>query len=275
MKNLPIGYIDSGYGGLSVVRQSLRQLPNESIIYFGDNARNPYGPRHLEEVKAFIWQMTDFLLDKGIKMLVIACNTGTAAALDEIRQGVDIPVIGVIHPGSRAAIKKTKNHRIGIIGTEGTIQSGLYESVLLKDTNQLQVTSLACPSFVQMVEDNLMDDDAIQAPIDQKLQIFKDRQVDTLILGCTHYPLLSERIQASVGQGVKLVDSGVETVNEITFLLDYFQLSKNAQDAQEHAPTQVYYTTGDVAPFKEVAQKWLASKNLDVRHVDLEEVNDR
>lgn len=148
----PIGIIDSGVGGLTVAKEVMRQLPNEQIFYLGDTARCPYGPRTSEEVKTFTWQMTRFLLEKNIKMLVIACNTATAVALDEIRRELPIPVIGVIYPGARTAIKVTKNRRIGVIGTEGTVRSRAYEKALKSINHQVTVKSLACPKFVPLVE---------------------------------------------------------------------------------------------------------------------------
>lgn len=271
MKELPIGFIDSGFGGLTVVKQSLKQLPNESIIYLGDSGRCPYGPRPLEEVKEYIWQLTEFLLEKGIKMLVIACNTGTAAALEELRERLDIPVVGVIHAGSRAAIKCTTNGHIGIIGTQGTIQSQFYEKVLLEKSNQLTVTSVACPMFVPLVEQHQMDDESTPNIIAEQLAIFKESQVDTLVLGCTHYPLLREHIQQYMGDSVELIDSGVETINEVSALLDYYDLSRTAKDAQEQLPTQAFYTTGEVDSFAKFVIDWLDIDNITISNCTIKE----
>ncbi|MDO4432931.1 MAG: glutamate racemase [Aerococcaceae bacterium] len=271
MKNLPIGFIDSGFGGLTVVKQSLRQLPNESVIFVGDSARCPYGPRPLEEVKAYIWQMTNFLLEKGIKMLVIACNTGTAAALEELRDKLEIPVVGVIHPGSRAAIKRTRNRQIGIIGTQGTIQSNMYEHVLLEKDSTLQVKSVACPAFVSLVEQRKMDaPDTFQIIVEQ-LADFDQSQIDTLVLGCTHYPLLSQHIQQVVGNHVELIDSGVETVNEVSTLLDYFNLSRTAKEAQQQPPKHRFYTTGAVDAFAKFVIEWLEIDAIEVKHCTIKE----
>lgn len=265
MKNLPIGFIDSGVGGLTVVRESLRQLPNESIIYLGDNARCPYGPRSLEEVKRYIWQLTNFLREKGIKMLVIACNTGTAAALNDIRATLAIPVVGVIHPGSRAAIKQTVNNRIGIIGTQGTINSELYEKVLTEKSEQLSVTSLACPEFVEIAESTSYSKTEIEQVVSKRISAFEDTGIDTLVLGCTHYPLLSDAIQAAIGDQVHLIDSGKETINEVSTLLDYFNLSRSADDAMASPATQVFYTTGDVEQFEQIAGQWLEEAKSNVK----------
>lgn len=265
MKNLPIGFIDSGVGGLTVVKQSLRQLPNESIIYLGDNARCPYGPRPLEEVKKYIWQLTNFLREKGIKMLVIACNTGTAAALDDIRATLAIPVVGVIHPGSRAAIKHTVNNRIGIIGTQGTINSELYELVLKEKVEHLSVTSVACPEFVEIAESTMFNDSDIQTIVEKRLKAFEQTDIDTLVLGCTHYPLLSETIQSTIGDKVHLIDSGKETINEVSTLLDYFNLSRSADDAINEPATQEYYTTGNSEQFSKIASQWLEQAKPNVK----------
>lgn len=269
MKTLPIGFIDSGFGGLTVVKQSLKQLPTESIIYLGDSARCPYGPRTLEEVRSFIWQMTDFLMEKGIKMLVIACNTGTAAALDEIRSSLSIPVIGVIHPGSRAAIKETHNHKIGVIGTEGTISSQLYEQVIIEKAGDLDVFSRPVPEFVDIVENNEIDTPKTLEIANQRLHPFIDENVDTLVLGCTHYPLLHHVIQEVMGPRVKLIDSGVETINEVSTLLDYFGLSRSQKEAQMDPPTIEIYTTGDPEHFAKVAKIWLQNPSLEVNKCEI------
>ena len=270
MKDLPIGFIDSGYGGLTVVKQSLKQLPNESIIYLGDNARCPYGPRSMEEVKDFIWQLTRFLLKKGIKMLVIACNTGTAAALEEIRQTLDIPVVGVIHPGSRAAIERTENNHIGVIGTQGTIASNLYERVMKDKADYLQVTSVACPSFVQLVENHQLNSPLAWQQVRESLSTFDQTGIDTLVMGCTHYPHLKPLIQAVMGQGVTLIDSGVETLNEVSMLLDYFGLSRSAKDAQIQPPSQHFYTTGDAKQFAQFVTAWLEQAEPSIGQCQIE-----
>lgn len=270
MKELPIGFIDSGFGGLTVVKQSLKQLPNESIIYLGDSARAPYGPRSLKEVRRYIWQLTNFLREKGIKMLVIACNTGTAAALEEIRAALAIPVIGVIHSGSRSAIKRTNNQRIGVIGTEGTIQSSLYEKVMLDKVNTLNIYSLACPQFVSIVEEQKAKEEETYNIINQHLEPLKAADVDTLVLGCTHYPHLSQHIQRAMGDNVVLIDSGSETINEVSTLLDYFNLSRSVEEARLDPATQTYYTTGNPDTFAKFARLWLEQPNLEVKKCSIQ-----
>lgn len=264
MKDLPIGFIDSGFGGLTVVKQSLKQLPNESIIYFGDQARNPYGPRPVDEVKQYIRQISHFLMAQGIKMLVIACNTATAAALEDIRAELPIPVVGVIHPGSRTAIKRTQNQIIGIIGTEGTIRSEMYERLLKEKDANIQVVSVPCPEFVPLVEKNELNTPHTWHQVRERLSQFDDTGIDTLVMGCTHYPLLRSIIQAIMGQEVYLVDSGVETINEVSTILDYFELSRTSKEALEKPATQRYYTTGDVQQFSDFVREWIEDPHPEV-----------
>lgn len=269
MKELPIGFIDSGFGGLTVVKQSLKQLPNESIIYLGDSARAPYGPRSLQEVKRYIWQMTNFLREKGIKMLVIACNTGTAAALEEIRATLAIPVVGVIHSGCRTAIKNTTGGHIGVIGTQGTINSNMYKEVMLEKADTLDITSIACPEFVELVEAQNIETDEAFDIINHRLEPLKQAKVDSLVLGCTHYPLLIDKIQQVMGPEVTLIDSGVETINEVSTLLDYFSLSRTAEEATLTPATQAIYTTGNASEFEIFAREWLKQPELKVQECDI------
>lgn len=269
MKELPIGFIDSGFGGLTVVKQSLKQLPNESIIYLGDSARAPYGPRSLQEVKRYIWQLTNFLREKGIKMLVIACNTGTAAALEEIRATLAIPVVGVIHSGCRTAIKNTTGGQVGVIGTQGTINSNMYEEVMLEKADSLNITSIACPEFVELVESQNIETDEAFDIINHRLEPLKEAKVDSLVLGCTHYPLLIDKIQKVMGPEVTLIDSGVETINEVSTLLDYFSLSRTAEEAALTPATQAIYTTGNASEFETFARQWLKQPELKVQECDI------
>ncbi|MGO1432894.1 MAG: glutamate racemase [Ruoffia tabacinasalis] len=269
MKELPIGFIDSGFGGLTVVKQSLKQLPNESIIYLGDSARAPYGPRSLQEVKRYIWQMTNYLREKGIKMLVIACNTGTAAALEEIRATLAIPVVGVIHSGCRTAIKNTTGGHVGVIGTQGTINSNMYEEVMLEKADTLNITSIACPEFVELVESQNIETDEALDIINHRLEPLKEAKVDSLVLGCTHYPLLIDKIQKVMGPEVTLIDSGVETINEVSTLLDYFSLSRTAEEAALTPATQAIYTTGNASEFETFVRQWLKQPELKVQECDI------
>ncbi|ONN40357.1 MULTISPECIES: glutamate racemase [Enterococcus] len=262
----PIGFIDSGVGGLTVVKEALKQLPNENILYVGDTARCPYGPRPAEQVIAYTWEMTNYLVEKGIKMLVIACNTATAVALEEIKATLSIPVIGVILPGTRAAVKQTKNHRVGVIGTIGTVKSAAYETSLLDKAPELKVTSLACPKFVSVVESKEYRSSVAKKIVAQTLAPLELKGIDTLILGCTHYPLLRPIIQNVMGDKVMLIDSGAETIGEVSMLLDYFEISNSPQNGRTLCQ---FYTTGSAKMFHEIAQDWLGLKELIVESIDL------
>ncbi|MEC3941077.1 glutamate racemase [Enterococcus mundtii] len=262
----PIGFIDSGVGGLTVVKEALKQLPNENILYVGDTARCPYGPRPAEQVIAYTWEMTNYLVEKGIKMLVIACNTATAVALEEIKATLSIPVIGVILPGTRAAVKQTKNHRVGVIGTIGTVKSAAYETALLDKAPELKVTSLACPKFVSVVESKEYRSSVAKKIVAQTLAPLEVKGIDTLILGCTHYPLLRPIIQNVMGDKVMLIDSGAETIGEVSMLVDYFEISNSPQNGRTLCQ---FYTTGSAKMFHEIAQDWLGLKELIVESIDL------
>ncbi|WP_127849516.1 glutamate racemase [Lacticaseibacillus hulanensis] len=265
MKEAPIGFIDSGVGGLTVVKEALRQLPHENVIFLGDQARLPYGPRPAEQVVQFTWQMTNFMRKKGIKMLVIACNTATAAALDTLKEHLDIPVVGVIVPGSRAAVKATGTGRIGVIATEGTVRSDAYAKALHRRNENLSVTSLAAPKFVPVVESNEYADPIAERVVSETLKPMVAANVDTLVMGCTHYPLLRPFIQETMGKNVKLIDSGAETVSEVSVLLDYFDMA----NPQTKTGTREFYTTGHPAMFKTIAADWLGLDNLTAQHVTI------
>lgn len=249
----PIGVIDSGVGGLTVARELLRQLPKEEIIYFGDTERCPYGSRPAEEVRAFTWEMTEFLLDRGIKMLVIACNTATAIVLEEIAERLDIPVVGVVHPGARAALKVTKNNHVAVIGTEGTITSCAYERALKSISNEVIVESLACPRFVPLVESGKLDGEETEETVRESLAPLQEFPIDTLILGCTHYPLLRDVIQKVMGPEVNIICSGAETAREVSTILYHSGLLYTGSRIPDHR----FYTSGIPAIFSIIAQEWL------------------
>ena len=267
MSKKAIGFIDSGVGGLTVVKQAMKQLPNESIYYLGDSARCPYGPRPKEEVIQYTWEMTQFLLKKDIKMLVIACNTATAAALDIIRERVEIPVVGVINPGSRAAIKHSKNERIAVIGTKGTINSDVYKQTIKDKDKDISVISMSCPKFVPLVESNQYNGSIAKKVVAETLKPLLKESIDTLILGCTHYPLLTPLIQNVMGPCVTLIDSGAETVSEVSTLLDYFRLAESSHNKE--ASEYRFYTTGSPKLFSDIAENWLGQRNFTIEKVDL------
>ncbi|WP_163653624.1 glutamate racemase [Listeria sp. PSOL-1] len=260
-----IGFIDSGVGGLTVVKEVLKQLPHEQIYYLGDTARCPYGPRDIEEVKEFTWQMTNFLVEQGVKMIVIACNTATAAALKDIRANLNIPIIGVIQPGSRAALKETRNNHIGVIGTVGTVQSLAYPNALRGLNQYVEVDSLACPKFVPIVESFEYKSPIAKKIVAESLLPLKSTKIDTLILGCTHYPLLKPIIENVMGDDVTVINSGEETASEVSALLDYHDLLEKQVGKINHR----FFTTGSVDIFKDIASDWLDFKDMVVEHIHL------
>lgn len=268
----PIGVIDSGVGGLTVAKEIMRQLPKEEIIYLGDTARCPYGPRPAEEVKRFTWELTNYLLENHhIKMLVIACNTATAIALQEIQDKVDIPVIGVIFPGARTAVKVTKNDHIGVIGTFNTIQSSAYETALKTLNNHLTVESLACPKFVPLVESGDYEGEHAKEIVRDTLSAFKDSEIDTLILGCTHYPILQPQIEEFMGQAVKIICSGDETAREVSTILSFNKTLNLSSGKKQH----LFLTTGSKQLFEKIASKWFEQPVQNVKSISLESVNNQ
>lgn len=250
-----IGIIDSGIGGLTVVKEVMRQLPRERVIYFGDTARCPYGPRPAEEVRRFTFEMIEYLLQFQMKALVIACNTATAIAMAEVTEQSAIPVIGVIEPGARTAIKETRTHRIGVIGTVGTINSGAYEKALKRLNPYAEVFSLACPNLVPLVESGDFYSDRARSIVKESLAPMKDKQIDTLILGCTHYPLISQLIQEEMGDGVNLISSAEETARELSAVLSYRGML--TQNGTFQPPEHQFFTSGDPVLFQKMAEDWL------------------
>lgn len=245
--------MDSGVGGLTVVKEVMRQLPQEKIVYFGDTARTPYGPRSPEQVREFTKQIVHFLSGFNPKMIVIACNTATAAALNMIRSQVSIPVVGVIYPGARAAIKKTKSGIVGVIGTEGTIKSGAYEQALQRITPDIRVFSQACPLLVPLVENAKMDSPEAWTVVEQSLGPLVNAPIDCLILGCTHYPFLERPISDIIGSSVQLINSAEETAREMSAILEEKgQLAKSA-----FIPNHEFFCSGDTKLFRAIARKWL------------------
>ncbi|HLR62632.1 MAG TPA: glutamate racemase [Lentibacillus sp.] len=249
--NQAIGVIDSGVGGLTVVHELMRQLPKESLIYLGDTLRCPYGPRSEGEIKTFTWELADFLLEKNIKLLVVACNTATAFTLEELKKHLSIPVIGVIKPGARAAVKFTKNSHIGVIGTEGTIRSNAYPRALKSISAYLRVNSLACPLFVPMVEQGVLSGTEAEQMVGETLLPMKEQNhIDTLILGCTHYPLIKDTIQKVIGSQVTVISSSEETAREVSTILEFYGQLYNGTISPAHR----FYTTGEMGVFAKITE---------------------
>jgi glutamate racemase len=248
-----IAILDSGVGGLTVVKEVMRQLPLENIIYFGDTARAPYGPRPADEVLRFTRQIVEYLIQFQPKMIVIACNTATAVALEHIRAVVPVPVVGVIHPGARAAIKTTRTGKVGVIGTQGTIQSGAYEQALKEISPGIHVWSQACPLFVPLVEKGMFCGREARETVEHSLAAIRDVPMDCLILGCTHYPFLADVISDVMGPHVTLISSADETAREISTILEH----KGMLATGERMPYHRFLCSGDSEMFKRIAEEWL------------------
>lgn len=263
-----IGMMDSGVGGLTVAKEIMRQMPHEPLIYFGDTARCPYGPRTPEEIRRFSWEVIHFLQEFPLKMLVIACNTVTATMLEEVRQALPIPVIGVISPGVRAALQQTKTGRIGVIGTQGTIRSRAYEQQLLMQNPGLHVVSLACPSFVPLVEQGKYRAPEAETIVKESLLPLLAERLDTLILGCTHYPLLAPVIQRVMGDGVALISSASETAKEV---YDYLHRHHMLHFRAASGATRRIYVSGDPEQFRRIACDWFG-REFQVTGIQLPQV---
>ncbi len=227
----PIGVFDSGLGGLTVMREIMRTLPEENIIYFGDTARVPYGSKSRDTIIHYVEQILHFMQEKEVKAIVVACGTASAYALEAVRHKVKVPILGVVRPGVRAASAATKNGRIGVIGTEASVKSGLYESLLHGINPELSVVSRACPLFVPLVEEGLWHDEITTLAAKRYLSELKEKDVDTLIMGCTHYPLLAGTIREVMGEGVNLVNIGVETAQVLKRILNEQGITKKTTDA--------------------------------------------
>ncbi|MFZ4450590.1 glutamate racemase [Salibacterium aidingense] len=266
--NRPIGIIDSGVGGLTVAREIARQLPKEKMIYIGDTARCPYGPRPVEEVRQYTWEMINRLQQENIKMLVIACNTAAAVVLDEVKEELQIPVVGVVQPGAITALKMTKTDHVAVIGTEGTIASGAYLRALHTINENVKVETLACPPFVPLVEQGLCEGDEAESIVRQTLRPLASTSYDTLILGCTHYPLLFDVIQEVVGGEIHLISSGDETAREVSTILHYNEILNTENEFPDHT----FYTTGQAERFRIIANRWLDGRAADVQSIHLGEV---
>ncbi len=265
MSDAPIGIFDSGVGGLTVARAILDQLPNESTLYIGDTARGPYGPRPLAEVREFALETMDYLVEQGVKAIVIACNTASAAMLRDARERYSIPVVEVIQPAVRRAVAATRSGNVGVIGTRATIESKAYLDAFAA-APQLNITSIACPLFVEFVERGETSGAEITKVAREYLAPVMDAKVDTLVLGCTHYPLLTGVISYVMGEGVTLVSSAEETAKDL-----YRTLVENGLlRAQSSTPaTHRFLATGDAKAFETLARRFLGPEVTHVEHQEL------
>lgn len=230
-KSAPIGVFDSGVGGLTVVREIMRQIPNEKIIYFGDTARVPYGNKSQDTVTRFSEQIVRFLRTFRVKTIVVACNTASAYALDTLERDIDIPIIGVVKPGAKVAAETTKNGRIGVIATEATIGSRIYNKYIQELNNNVFIYGKSCPLFVPLVEEGLLEDPVTDEIARRYLNELIDIDIDTLILGCTHYPIIRSTLGRIMGSGVTLVNPAYETARELKELLESHNLQNDEPPA--------------------------------------------
>jgi len=260
-RSAPIGVFDSGIGGLTVVHELMRQLPHESIIYFGDTARVPYGPKSPETVRRYSREIAGYLVDQGVKAIVVACNTATAHALPVLRGELPVPVVGVVDPGARAAVAGSGSGRIGVIGTMGTINSGAYERAIRAIAPDATITTRACPLFVPFIEEGWLDHEATRLVAREYLDPMARASVDALVLGCTHYPLLKPLIGEILGQQVRLIDSAEETAAETGRVLDRLDVRADEDDMR------CYRFIASDAPeqFLRMGQRFLGET---VKHVD-------
>src|SRR5699024_1167334 len=265
MDNRPIGVFDSGVGGLTVLYELMELLPYENYVYFGDTARVPYGSKNGEIILKYSREAADFLLAKDIKMLVIACNTATAYALKELQEELDIPVIGVIEYGAKACIKETKSKRVGIIGTEGTIKSRQYEKELRKLDEDLLIVTNACPLFVPLVEEGMQDTEVAYLVAKKYLLGIMSKNIDSLILGCTHYPVLRYTIGKVVGDKVKLINPAFETAQAIKDIL----IKEDILNKESKFGKCEYFCSDDPQRFHTVGSKIVPNKILEVKKVNI------
>ncbi len=266
MDNRSIGVFDSGLGGLTAVKQIMQELPGESVVYFGDTGRVPYGTRSRETIIKYSKNDVNFLLEKDVKMILIACGTASSAALCALKDEYDIPIIGVVEPAVDAALGVVRNGKIGVIGTVGTIKSGSYESLLKSKNPELLIYTKACPLFVPLVENGHFDTEVARLVIAEYLEEIKKAGVDTLILGCTHYPLLKKNISEYMGENVTLIDAGAEAAKALSAQLEENGLCSGEKKAEYH-----YYVSDNTDGFESLGGLFLEKKiDGQVEKIDIE-----
>ena len=266
-KSMPIGVFDSGVGGLTVAREVMRQLPDENIVYFGDTARVPYGSKSKDNIIRYSRQIIRFLLTKDVKAIVIACNTATALALDVVQKEFEIPIIGVIEPGARAAVSETRNKHIGVIGTEATIRSEMYTKVIQGMDSKMQVYGKPCPLFVPVVEEGFAKHHIAEDVIDYYLNDMKDSGIDTMILGCTHYPLLRSRIMKYFGESIHLVNPAYETALDLKKILEEQGIANDTESLTKYE----FYVSDTAEKFKQFANSILPYNVETIQKINIEE----
>lgn len=263
-----IGVFDSGVGGLTVAREIMRHLPNEKIIYFGDTARVPYGSKSRDTIIHYSRQIIHFLQTQNVKAIVIACNTASALALDVVSQEVDLPVIGVVVPGARAAMETSRNKQIGVIATEATINSNLYTKIMQSSQEEIEVIGKACPLFVPLVEEGLAKTKIAEDIIELYLEDIKKSGVDTLILGCTHYPLLRNRIRNYLGEDMNLINPAYETTMDLKYLLESRKMQSNQKS---HVKAHEFYVSDGPDKFMNFANSMLPHEIGATKKINIED----
>ena len=268
-RTAPIGVFDSGVGGLTVAREIMRHLPNENIVYFGDTARVPYGSKSKDNIIRYSRQIINFLMTKGVKAIVIACNTASAQALDVVQKEYEVPIIGVVEPGARAALEVTESKKVGVIGTEGTVRSGMYEKVIQGIQPDVSVTAKACPLFVPLVEEGFKDHHVTEEIIDYYLSSMRETDIDALILGCTHYPLLRSKIMEYVGDKIKLVNPAYETAMDLRKLLQENDMEN--PDVEGDHGSYSFYVSDAADKFKQFANSIMPYDIETTKQINIEE----
>ncbi len=265
--NAPIGVFDSGVGGLTVVREIMRHLPNENLVYFGDTARVPYGSKSESSIIRFSRQIIHFLKTKDVKAIVIACNTASALALDIVRRESDIPIIGVVIPGAHAAVRETRNKKIGVIATEATIKSNMYTKLMQQEDPEVSAIGKACPLFVPLIEEGFAKHKITKEVIDIYLRDMRESGIDTLILGCTHYPLLRSGISEYMGDEIHIVNPAYETAMELKRTLKETGLENEGLNEACYE----FYSSDAPVKFKTFANSILPCNITWIEHINIEE----
>ncbi len=268
-KEKPIGVFDSGIGGLTVVKRISSALPEENIVYFGDTARVPYGSKSNDTVIEYSMEDAKFLMQKNVKAIVVACNTASSVAIETLKKNFNVPVIGMIDPGAATAIKTTRNNRVGVIGTRATILNKAYSNKIRQLNPEIEVFETACPLFVPLAEEGWIDHKATYEIAEEYLHDLRDENIDTLVLGCTHYPILSKVIQEIIGDDVTLVDSGIVAAEMIRDELDRTGLHTNSYSMGN----QDLYVSDIPTKFREVAELFLGNPVKEVHKVEIEHLN--
>lgn len=270
IKEAPIGVFDSGVGGLTVAREIMRQIPQERIVYFGDTARVPYGSKSTNTLIRYTRQIIRFLKTRGVKAIVVACNTASAVALEAIRDELDIPIIGVVRPGAKVAVEATRNKKIGIIGTETTVNSGMYAKLIRELEPEAQVVGKACPLFVPLVEEGWTKDPVTEEVARRYLKDLKNSDIDTLILGCTHYPLLRHMVGEIMGEQVTLVNPAYETALELRRLLEREGIANEGMSVPVDNPYE-FFVSDAAKKFKNFAGSILPCDVTSIQQINIEE----